>query len=283
MKRQITLRLKEQPSLPVEAESITPENLSGKSLDQIYRLPLWSGNRETRLTDYFEVDMAELEGEEHPDQESLARIVMRGDLSRFKRLGQGMRAGEMEIHGPVGFHAGAGMEGGSLLIRGNAGDWLGAHMKGGNIIVEGSTGHFTGAAYRGKVQGMTGGTILIKGDVGQMAGSRMRRGLMAVGGDCGDFLGFKMLAGTIILAGRGGSWIGANMRRGTIILFKTMDLLPSFYYNCLYRPVFWGLLRQELERKGFLATNCCPDGFFKRFSGDAQEGGRGEILICQSN
>ncbi|MEL7567084.1 MAG: formylmethanofuran dehydrogenase subunit C [Dehalobacterium sp.] len=281
MKKQITLRLKEQPALPVEADSITPENLSGKSLEEINLLPLWSGNRQKRLKDYFMVEIAQLDEEIAQNETTLAKVVIQGDLARFKRIGQGMTAGVLEIQGPVGFHTGASMCGGSILIKGNAGDWLGAHMKGGQIIVAGSAGHFVGGAYRGEVQGMTGGLIIIKGNAGQMPGARMRRGLIAVGGDCGDAAGFKMLAGTILIAGHAGMRTGANMRRGTIILLKPADLLPAFYYNCQYHPVFWKLLYQELRQKGFILPDDHRDLLFKRFSGDAIEGGKGEILTCQ--
>jgi len=283
MTRQLTLRLCEQPAIPVEAESITPENLAGKSRDEIKRLPLWSGNRQQKLGDYFEVERTEPEEEGLTQEGALAKVVLLGDFSRFKRLGQGMAAGEMEIQGSVGFHAGALMAGGILRIKGNAGDWLGAQMKGGRIIVEGSAGHFAGAAYRGETQGMSGGTILIQGNTGQMTGSRMRRGLIAVGGDCGDAVGFKMLAGTILVAGVPGIRAGAGMRRGTLVFLQPADLLPSFYYNCCYRPVFWGLLHKELRQIGFALPESSQDVFFRRFSGDANEGGKGEILICRSH
>lgn len=285
MNSQITLRLKEEPPLPVEAESISPENLQGKTLAEIRRLPLWSGNRSYRLEDYFE---AEISG---PANQAgalsrgadLPKVVLEGDLSRFKRLGQEMCAGEMEIQGSVGFHAGAEMRGGILRIKGNSGDWLGAHMEGGQILVEGSAGHFVGAAYRGKTQGMKGGSILIRGNAGQMAGSRMRRGLLAVGGNCGDAAGFKMLAGTLLVAGTSGIRPGSNMLRGTIIFLQPVKLMPTFYYNCSYRPSFWGLLVQALRSKGFALPEWANEASFRRYSGDANQGGKGEILLCQSN
>lgn len=281
MKSQIILRLKEEPSLPVEGNSINPENFLGKSLQEIYSLPLLYGNQQKRLEDFFEVDTVS-DRVHSPQEEGPVKIILEGDLTRFKGIGQGMAAGEMEVHGPVGFHAGAMMSGGSLIIRGNAGDFLGAHMKGGQITVTGSAGHFAGGSYRGETAGMTGGVILIKGNAGQMAGTRMRRGLIAIGGNSGDAPGFKMLAGTVLIAGQAGIRTGANMIRGTIILLKDTCLLPTFYYNCQYRPVFWGLLYQDLAKKGFLLPHICQDALFKRFSGDAITGGRGEVLICQS-
>jgi len=272
----ITLKLKVQPTIPVEAESINPENLKGKTVNEIYGLPLWCGNREEKVGDYFDIDMDEA------GSEDLQKVVLQGDLSRFKRLGQGMAAGEMEIESAVGFHAGAFMRGGMLTIRGDAGDWLGSHMEGGRILVEGSAGNFVGAAQRGRHFGMLGGTILIKGDAGQMLGSRMRRGLVAVEGDCGDVPGFKMAAGTIVVRGTAGLRAGANMKRGTIIIFKCPEILPVFYYNCAYRPVFWRLLYEELKQNGFSLDEAYRDAVFARFTGDANTGGKGEILTCLS-
>ena len=293
MKMQVTLVLKKLPSLPVEAESINPENVTAKGIKDIENLTLWSGNRQEKVGDYFKVSITPLNetgkagdsalasiapGREA--QDGLAKLVVQGDLSRFKRLGQGMTAGEMEIRGSVGFHAGALMRGGKLLIQGDAGDWLGAHMEGGQIRVEGSAGHFVGAAYRGETQGMTGGTILIRERAGQMVGARMRRGVIAIGGDCGDLPGFGMLAGTILIAGTPGRQVGAKMQRGTVIILQPNDLLPTFYYNCTYEPPFWGLLYAHLAHEGFELSSSYQDVLFKRYSGDANEGGRGEILTC---
>jgi formylmethanofuran dehydrogenase subunit C len=268
----VTLVLKRVPSFPVEAESINPENVTGKEVEEIKSLPLWCGNRREEVGDYFDV---EIENSGQP-----AQLVLKGNFSRFKRLGQGMGAGDMIVEGSVGFHAGALMRGGTLVIKGNAGDWLGAHMENGLIKVEGSAGDFAGAAYRGKTRGMTGGTILITGNAGQMLGARMRRGLIAIGGDCGDMPGFGMLAGTVLVRGRAGIRAGAKMVRGTLILLQPQVLLPTFYYNCTCRLTTWSLLYKHLNQAAFLLPASDQDLLFRRYSGDANEGGRGEILIC---
>ncbi|MFA6808407.1 MAG: hypothetical protein WCR27_05390, partial [Eubacteriales bacterium] len=93
--------------------------------------------------------------------------------------------------------------------------------------------------------------------------------------------GYKMLAGTILVVGDAGTRIGTNMLRGTIILFKSPKLMPIFYYNCYYQPAFWGLLYKDLQFKGFDISDSYKNVFFKRFSSDANEGARGEVLICQ--
>ena len=271
----ITLKLKISPDIPVEAESIIPDNFKDKTAKEICELPVWCGNRQETLGGYFEVNIdADYSGD-------LPKIVIQGDLSRFKRIGQGMTGGEIEIQSSIGFHAGSFMKGGQLTIKGNAGDWLGAHMEGGRILVEGSVGNYVAAAHRGMTGGMKGGTILIKGNAGQMLGSRMKGGLIAVGGNCGDLLGFKMAAGTIVVLGNVDIRPGANMVRGTIITFTRPVLLPTFYYNCQYQPLFWKILHEELCKSGFPVGEASRNAVFVRFTGDANAGGKGEILICQ--
>lgn len=294
MKTQVTLVLKEIPSVPVEAESINPENVTGKGIQEIESMLLWCGNSQARVGDYFDVSITLTEETKNSesdselntsvkDQNNLAKLVLQGDLSKFKHLGHGMAAGEMEIQGSAGFHAGAFMRGGTLTIHQNAADWLGAHMEGGEIYVKGSVGHYAGSAYRGKTKGMTGGMILIGGNAGQMLGARMSKGLIAIGGNCGDAPGYSMMAGTILIQGTPGIRVGAFMNRGTIILFQPNDLLPTFYYNSIYKVPFWSLLYHQLIKKGFSIPASYQDVFFRRYSGDANEGGKGEVLICQSH
>lgn len=278
----ITLLLKQIPPVPVEAESINPESVSAKGRREIEDLPLWVGNSQERVGDYFRVEVEETEGRRDDDNDRLAALHLVGDLSRFKRLGWGMNRGEMFIRGSTGPHAGAFMRGGTLVIQGQAGDWLGAHMEGGKILVQGSAGNFAGAAYRGYKTGMKGGTIIIRDGAGQMLGARMRRGVIAVGGDCGDFAGFGMAAGTVVVGGTPGLWAGARMKRGTIILLQPSELLPTFYFDCTFAPLFWRLLYNYLHQEGFALPPSCREMNFKRFSGDANEGGKGEILVCPS-
>ena len=270
----ITLTLKVSPNLPVEAENIKPETFAGKTAEEILEIPVWHGNSEEKVGDYFEIKVGRAaKGELH-------KVVLKGNLERFKRLGQGMTTGEMEVHSSVGFHAGAFMVGGKLTIKGDAGDWLGSHMEGGTILVEGSVGNYVAAAQRGRDVGMTGGAIIVKGNAGQMLGSRMRRGLIAVGGDCGDVVGFKMASGTIIVKGKAALRAGANMKRGTIIIFEKPTMMPTFYKNCEYKPVFWKLLCKQLEEYGFTVDDAQRNAVFTRYTGDANTGGKGEILTC---
>jgi formylmethanofuran dehydrogenase subunit C len=283
MKKQITLVLKQVPSLPVEAESINPESLHGRSVEEIKHLPVWCGSRQEEVGDYFEIEITDNAPTNGGGADELPYVVLKGDLTRFKRIGQGIGAGTMIVEGAVGFHAGAQMRGGKLVINGNAGDWLGAHMEGGLIQVSGNAGHFAGAAYRGATKGMIGGTILIRGNAGQMVGGRMRRGVIVVGGDCEDMAGYSMLAGTILICGKAGIRAGVRMERGTVILMHEYTLVPTFYYDCTCRPDFWGILCSQIAHDGFALPSSYKDVAFRRYSGDANEGCRGEVLIgCEA-
>ena len=279
MTRQVQLTLKKIPDIPVEAENLIPENITGKDEKEIKGLPIFVGKYREPAGNWFDVEILEV-AEECTDT-SPADLLLKGDLARFKRVGEGMTSGRMQVDGPAGFHAGAKMSGGELVINGNTGDYLGAHMKAGLITVNGNAGHYSASAYRGHTKGMTGGAIIITGNAGQMLGARMRRGLIYVLGDCGDVPGFNMKAGTIIVGGTPGARVGARMVRGTIILLQKRglsELLPTFIYNCTYTPSFWGITRRALSELGF-APDSESDASFKRYSGDTNEGGKGEVLI----
>ncbi len=284
MDTQVRLTLRTAPTVPVEAGALNPENVTGKQRAEIESLPLLVGNRMERVGDHFDVDVTTGSPPGRaPGDDCPATLLLAGDLSRFKRLGERMAAGRMVVDGPVGFHAGAYMSGGSLTLLGDAGDYLGAHMLGGRIEVRGSAGHFAGAAYRGYAHGMAGGAIIIHGDAGQMAGARMRRGLVAVRGCCGDGPGFGMKAGTVLIGGHSGVRAGAAMVRGTVILLtRPPELLPTFRYNCAFRPPIWPLLLASLAGADFRLPGIGPEAVFESYSGDANEGARGEILVRQT-
>jgi formylmethanofuran dehydrogenase subunit C len=270
----LTLRLRVQSPIPLEAECIAPDQLAGKSPAEIERLPVQHGNRQERLADFFDVagDAAD------------ERIELEGDLGRVKWVGTGLTRGEIVVHGSIGTHLGSEMAGGRIVVHGNAGDWVGAEMRGGVIQVYGNAGHQVGAAYRGSRRGMRGGTILIHGSAGNEIGSTMRRGLIAIGGDSGDFPGVSMIAGSVFLFGRLGIRPGAGMKRGTIAAFgpglglTTLSLLPSFRPGCVYTPVFVSVYLRHLQACGFPVPVDCHAGTYRRYCGDLVALGLGEIL-----
>jgi formylmethanofuran dehydrogenase subunit C len=178
-------------------------------------------------------------------------------------------------------HLGAYMSGGEIFVEGSAGDWLGAHMRGGLIRVQGNAGHQVGAGYRGEKQGMRGGVIIVEGDAGNEVGLLMRRGLIAVTGSVGDFTGGAMIAGSIVTFGKVGIRTGAGMKRGTIVLLgePEPELLPTFHYDCRYRPAFLRIYLRQLREMGLPVKEEHITGYYLRHNGDITALGKGEILI----
>lgn len=262
-------------AVPLEADAVTPDRFAGQSREAIERLPVLHGNVTARLADFFTVR-----------GEADDAIRLEGDCSRVKYIGKGMTRGRIEVAGAAGMHLGAEMRGGEIVVHGDAGDWAGAEMRGGVIRVEGRAGHLLGAAYRGSPKGMRGGTILVRGSAGNEVGCAMRRGLIVVGGDAGDFAGVMALAGSIFVLGRLGSRAGAGLKRATIVAYEegagTPPLLPTFKYDCEYRPAWIGLYLRELRAQGFAPPDGAATGRYRRYSGDFTELGKGEILVWTS-
>jgi formylmethanofuran dehydrogenase subunit C len=263
-----TLTVRVQPESPLEAAGITPDNFAGKSAIEIAGLPVMHGNERSALGDFFDIE-----------GEGSAEIVLNGDLSRIKNIGAGMTKGIVRINGRAGMHLGAGMRGGEIHADGDTGDWTGAEMKGGKIHIRGNAGHGVGGAYRGSRHGMNRGMIIVEGSVGNEAGATMRRGLIFVGKDAGDFAGAFMIAGSIVVLGKLGIRAGAGMLRGTIITIQKPEFLPTFRYACTYKPDFLNVIFQSLRNHGVSIPDHCATGSFRRYSGDFNRLGKGEIFV----
>ncbi len=267
----LALTLHTAPTVPLEAEVLSPAKLAGLSALQAAKLPVVHGNQRADLGDFFQVG-GTADGELH----------LTGDLARVKQIGAGMAEGRIVVHGPVGMHLGAGMTGGEIIVEGDAGDWVGPEMSGGRIVVQGNAGHMVGSACRGAPIGMRGGEIMVLGNAGNEIGSGMRRGLIAIGGDAGDFAGVNMLAGTVVVLGRLGWRAGAGMKRGSIISMHPAELLPTFSYACTYAPVVLRLYLCHLRRLSLAITDSHVNGLYQRWCGDAIELNRGEVLLLDS-
>ncbi len=266
----IILRLKQQPTVPLEAESISADVVAGLGHDAIRALPVFLGKRQLRLDEFFDV------AGEHSDE-----LEIRGDTGRVKWIGRGMSRGRLTIVGNAGMHLGAYMKGGAIEVRGNTSDWVGAEMTAGLIHIHGNAGGQIGAAYRGSPSGMQGGTIIIEGSAGIEVGMRMKRGIIAVKGPVRDFAGLQMKGGTILLMGGAEIRTGAWMMRGTIVSMKPLHLLPTFSYACAYNPTFMRLYAKHLMGQGCVIPYDFQTGSYLRFTGDTSVPGKGEILIWQ--
>lgn len=262
--------LRTSPAVPLEAEVITPDVIAPLSRNQILELPVFYGNQQRRLGDLFDVSA---------DGSEDLRIV--GDLTRVKGIGSGMTKGRIAIEGNAGMHVGMRMRGGEIVAEGNISDWTGAEMVGGRIRIRGHAGGQTGAAYRGSPTGMRGGTIIVEGGAGAEVGMRMRGGIIAVRGRVGDFAGLQMRGGTMLLLGGAGLRTGAWMKRGTIVAAAPIELLPTFLYDCAFRPVFLRPYLRMMAACGVVLPAGTLDGTYLHFSGDTAEAGRGEILLWQ--
>jgi formylmethanofuran dehydrogenase subunit C len=267
----LTLTLRDEPTVPLETEGLSPDRLATRRRGEVEALAVWHGNRRAQVGDFFAVSGSA--GEE---------LRVEGDLRRVKFLGAGMTAGRMTIVGDAGMHTGAGMRGGELVVAGAVGDFAGVGMRGGRLVVEGSAGHHLGGHQPGERAGMRGGEVLVFGDAKEQVGAGLRRGLIAVAGRVGDAAGLRMLAGTIVALGGFGARPGAAMRRGTIVAMSHVTLLPTFGFACSYRPPFLRLYLRHLRALGLPLTDEQIEGRYARWCGDGLELRRGEILMLES-
>ncbi|KON30295.1 hypothetical protein AC482_04180 [miscellaneous Crenarchaeota group-15 archaeon DG-45] len=277
--RALRLRPKGAPSIPVEAEAISPDIVAGKALPEIEKLVVHVGNTTRPLGDFFDVEgeVAELAAEQ--------LIIVEGGIPWAKYIGASMTGGRIIVEGDAGMHAGSQMSGGEITVEGSASDWAGAEMRGGLLRIGGDAGDLLGAAYRGSSEGMTGGCIIVEGRAGLETGSFMRRGMVVVLGDVGPFAGAHMNGGEIFVFGRAARRLGAEMRGngGVIVCLGEVEaLLPTFVYDATYRPTFMKLYLRELrDALGVREAGKFIDSAFRRYRGDAAVGGDGEILIAE--
>ena len=264
----LTLTLHTPPAVPLEAENISPDKLINLDNSAICKLELLHGKEKVHLSDFFDVE---------GDGDS--NIEIKGDLSLVKYIGAQMTTGRISIEGNIGAHLGAGMQDGEIIVNGDAADWVGPEISGGRITIKGNAGHLAGSVYRGGSIGMQGGEIIIHGNVKNEVGHGMRNGLIVIGGSCGDFTGVNMLAGTIISFGQLGIRTGAGIKRGSIISMCDAPVLPTFSYDCLYRPVFIPILLKYIGGLGMEIKDNYINGQYHRWSGDAVEINRGELLL----
>jgi formylmethanofuran dehydrogenase subunit C len=187
-------------------------------------------------------------------------IRFEGDLRAVDRIGAGLSEGTVVVDSGVGHEAGVGMSGGVLDIHGDAGDRV-------------------GGAEPDARKGMTGGEILVRGSVGAEPGTRMRRGLLTVTGDIAARAGPAMIAGTVLVLGRSGRSPGIGSKRGSIVALGTIEIPATYRYACTYQPDHVRLTLLRLRaRYGVKVKQRQVGGFYRRYSGDLGDLGRGEIL-----
>ena len=105
----LTLTLRDQPTVPLETEGLSPDRLATCGRGEVEALTVWHGNERAQVGDFFAVSGSA--GEE---------LRVEGDLRRVKFLGAGMTAGRLTVVGDAGMHTGAGMRGGELAVAGSS-------------------------------------------------------------------------------------------------------------------------------------------------------------------
>ena len=262
--------LKQAPALRVDLRGITPTALAGLGVGEVERLPVGMGNALVPLAEWFSVDAIEADA-----------LVFDADLARFDRVGWQMAGGRVEVHGPVGHHAGGGMSAGALVVHGNAGLLAACEMAGGTFTVEGSVDDFAASALPGSIDGMRGGIFIVKGDAGARFGDRMRRGTAVVFGDAGDFIASRMVAGSIVLGGRAGAHAGYGMRRGSVVFAGAAPapIAATFVPAVAPADVIWQLLARDLARHGGPFAGLASRRI-ERHLGDLAAGGKGELIVA---
>ena len=225
---EIKMKLKKKPDFPLEAESISPDQFVGKTLADIKKLVVYHGNEAVTLGDYFDISGSNGEIKD-------LTIIIDGDLSNVKRIGEGMSDGEIIVNGNVGMHIGNNMSGGKIIVNGNADDWAGAMLKGGELEINGDAGNYVGSAYRGFWQGMSNGTIRVKGKVGieSMLWARSSKGAnqfpFLYCGSAGQFIGVHSHGATIIVEGNCDRCAGADQAWGIIVVKGKVSRILSSY------------------------------------------------------
>jgi len=254
----ITLTPKRKFEVPLQAACITPETFKGKTPAEIAELPITEGNQPLKLGDAFDIVQ---------DNTALPDITINGDAGKVKRIGQGMKTGEIVINGDVGMHTGEKMMGGKITVNGNAGNWTGSEMKGGTIEIHGDAGDYMASAYRGSSAGMKGGLITVDGKVGSDVATYLHGGVIKIKGGAGRFLGYHMSDGTILVELQNDVRPGACMTGGKIVIAGKIDeVLPSFTIDSVKPKV-------KIDDTQSVA------GPFYVFLGDLSEHGTGKIFV----
>ena len=106
----------------------------------------------------------------------------------------------------------------------------------------------------------------------------MRRGLVAIAGRAGRAAGLAMIAGTVVASALGPD-AGLFSRRGTLVALGPVTPSPSYRLACTTQPVVLRLLLRRLrDAHGFPVSAPQLEGFYRRYSGDFAESGKGELF-----
>ncbi len=247
---------------PIYAECITPDVFQGKTAAEIAELPVYEGNKQKKLGDLFKIEENTAE---------TPNITINGDAGEVRRIGMGMKNGEIIINGNAGMHLGEKMAGGKITVNGDVGGWAGSDLKGGLIEIHGNASDYLASPYRGSSVGMHGGKIVVDGNAGSDSACYMHGGLIKIKGNTGQFLGFHMCDGTIQVGKNPGTRIGANMTGGKIVVLGFLEeVMPTFTID-------------NVKPKVKIDDTESATGPFYVFLGDLAEKGTGKLFVSKAN
>lgn len=260
--KEIILTPKEQPEVWLEAEVIKPDIFAGKKIKNIEALEIFYGNKRAKLGDFFKVSG------EASDEAGDLRIIIAGDVSRTKKIGEEMSAGEILIRGSVDMYVGARMKGGRIIVEGNADAFAGQQLAGGELIIRGNAGNYLGSSYRGDWRGMKGGVIIVEGSAGSEIAEFMLGGRIHIKGSVGAFAGLHMKEGLIVVDGSAAGRVGAQMTGGSIVVNgRIASLLPGFKFEKKEKDI-------KIDGEEFRGT-------YSKYAGDHAERGAGGVLYIK--
>jgi formylmethanofuran dehydrogenase subunit C len=250
-------------TFPITADCINPDVFQGKDTAEISNLIVFEGNKQRKLCNLFKIE---------EDNLTTPTITINGDVSEVRKIGAGMKTGEIVINGNVGMHLGEKMAGGKITVNGDVCQWAGASMKKGLLEIHGNTGDYLASPYRGSTEGMKGGKIVVDGDVGSDSGAYLHGGLIKIkGNNVGQFLGYHMSDGTIHVEKNATTRVGTNMTGGKIIVSgKVEEVMPSFTID-------------TVKPKVKVDDTESAAGPFYVFLGDLAEKGTGKLFISKAN
>ena len=247
---------------PIYAENINQDVFAGKTAAEIADLPVYEGNKPKKLGDLFQIS---------EDPAATPNITINGDVAEVRRIGMGMKAGEIVINGNAGMHLGEKMKGGKITVNGNAGGWTGSDMKGGLIEIHGDASDYLASPYRGSSVGMHGGQIIVDGNVGSDSACYMHGGVIRIKGNVGPFLGFRMSDGVVKVEKNATTRLGVNMSGGKIVVSGFVEeIMPTFSID-------------SVKPKVKIDDTESAQGPFYVFLGDLAEMGSGKIFVSKAN
>ena len=266
----LILKLKKKLKFRLNLDLLTPNKIIDKKIAAIKSLKISYGNEKKEISNFFSISGILKKG-----------IIFKGDLNRCDYIGDQMKNGKIIVNGNVGDYLGNKMNGGKIVVNGSSANYTASSFKNGEILITKNTGDFLGSSIQGEKLGMSGGVVIIKGNAGHRAGFKMKSGVIYVKGNAKDFIGCQMIAGTIIIGGKIGLNIGLLMKRGTIILKKQKLIAPYLNYSGKNNYIFLKIIQNYLEKLSNEFKNIFPNTYIKKYLGDINCKGMGEILILK--